>query len=67
MLNLASLYVEGRDPSHGNEEAVQLVEKAMRLGIPAAYDRMGRIMRTVRAWQAIPLGLMPSGKGWRHG
>ena len=41
MLNLASLYVEGRDPSHGNEDAVQLVEKAMQLGIPAAYDRMG--------------------------
>ena len=41
MLNLASLYVEGRDPSYGNEEAVQLVEKAMLLGIPAAYDRMG--------------------------
>nr|WP_308410528.1 tetratricopeptide repeat protein [Janthinobacterium sp. ROICE36] len=41
MLNLASLYVEGRDPLHGEEEAVQLVEKAMRLGIPAAYDRMG--------------------------
>ena len=39
--NLASLYVEGRDPSHGNEDAVQLVEKAMLLGIPAAYDRMG--------------------------
>jgi len=41
MLNLASLYVEGRDPLSGSEEAVQLVEKAMRLGIPAAYDRMG--------------------------
>ncbi|NHQ91479.1 tetratricopeptide repeat protein [Janthinobacterium lividum] len=41
MLNLASLYVEGRDPLHSEEEAVQLVEKAMRLGIPAAYDRMG--------------------------
>ncbi|WP_374198635.1 tetratricopeptide repeat protein [Janthinobacterium sp. UMAB-56] len=41
MLNLASLYVEGRDPLHGEAEAVQLVEKAMRLGIPAAYDRMG--------------------------
>lgn len=41
MLNLASLYVEGRDPPYGNEEAVQLVEKAMLLGIPAAYDRMG--------------------------
>jgi uncharacterized protein len=41
MLNLASLYVEGRDPLYGEEEAVLLVEKAMRLGIPAAYDRMG--------------------------
>ena len=41
MLNLASLYVEGRDPLNGNEVAVQLVEKAMLLGIPAAYDRMG--------------------------
>nr|WP_139842497.1 tetratricopeptide repeat protein [Janthinobacterium sp. GW458P] len=41
MLNLASLYVEGRDPLYGEEEAVQLVEKAMRLGVPAAYDRMG--------------------------
>lgn len=41
ILNLASLYVEGRDPLSGNEEAVQLVEKAMQLGIPAAYDRMG--------------------------
>src|SRR5476649_1378381 len=41
MLNLASLYVEGRDPLYGEEEAVLLVEKAMQLGIPAAYDRMG--------------------------
>ncbi|MDB5908022.1 MAG: hypothetical protein JWP34_2136 [Massilia sp.] len=41
MLNLASLYLERRDPPHGVEDAVQLVEKAMRLGIPAAYDRMG--------------------------
>ena len=41
MLNLASFYVEGRDPLYGEEDAVQLVEKAMRLGIPAAYDRMG--------------------------
>jgi len=41
MLNLASLYVEGRDPTKGIEDAVQLVESAMRLGIPAAYDRMG--------------------------
>lgn len=41
MLNLASYYVEGRDPPHGEEDAVKLVEAAMRLGIPAAYDRMG--------------------------
>lgn len=41
MLNLASLYVEGRDPNSGEKEAAQLVEKAMALGIPAAYDRMG--------------------------
>jgi hypothetical protein len=41
MLNLASLIVEGRDPPRGDEEAVRLVEAAMLLGIPAAYDRMG--------------------------
>jgi len=41
MLNLASLYLEGRDPEHGIEDAVLLVEQGMRLGIPAAYDRMG--------------------------
>jgi hypothetical protein len=41
MLNLASLYLEGHDPAHGEEDAVKLVEEAMRLGIPAAYDRMG--------------------------
>lgn len=41
MLNLASLYIEGRDPMHGTEDALQLVEKAMKLGVAAAYDRMG--------------------------
>jgi len=41
MLNLASLYLEKRDPKHGVEDAVLLVEKAMQLGIPAAFDRMG--------------------------
>jgi hypothetical protein len=41
MLNLASLYLERRDPPHGVEDALKLVENAMRLGIPAAYDRMG--------------------------
>jgi hypothetical protein len=41
MLNLASLYVEKRDPPHGETEAVALVSEAMELGVPAAYDRMG--------------------------
>ena len=41
ILNLASLYVEGRDADHGVSEAVELVEQAMKMGIPAAYDRMG--------------------------
>ena len=34
MLNLASLYVEGRDPPHGESEAVALVLQAIELGIP---------------------------------
>ena len=41
MLNLASLYLEGRDPRHSVSDAVEIVEEAMRLGIPAAYGRMG--------------------------
>jgi uncharacterized protein len=41
MLNLATLYLEKRDPPHGEMEALALVEQAMKLGIPAAYDRMG--------------------------
>lgn len=41
MLNLASLYLENRDPPRGEAEALALVEQAMQLGIPAAYDRMG--------------------------
>jgi hypothetical protein len=41
MLNLASLYIENRVLGLGTEDAVNLVEKAMQLGIPAAYDRMG--------------------------
>jgi hypothetical protein len=41
MLNLASLYVEGRDPPHGEDAALMLVSQAVELGIPAAYDRMG--------------------------
>ena len=46
MLNLASLYLENRDPPHGEIEAVTLVEEAMRLGVPAAYDRMGTYYMT---------------------
>lgn len=41
MLNLASLYVERRDPPNGENEAVALVSEAIELGVPAAYDRMG--------------------------
>jgi TPR repeat protein len=41
MLNLASLYVEGRDRPNGDDEAMMLVSDAMELGVPAAYDRMG--------------------------
>jgi hypothetical protein len=41
MLNLASLYVEGRDPPNGEDAALMLVSRAVELGIPAAYDRMG--------------------------
>ena len=41
MLNLATLYLEKRDPPNGKLEALELVEQAMRLGVPAAYDRMG--------------------------
>jgi len=41
MLNLASLYLEKRDPPHGPDDALALVEEAMRLGVPAAYDTMG--------------------------
>ncbi|MHA6828323.1 tetratricopeptide repeat protein [Ralstonia pseudosolanacearum] len=41
MLNLANAYVEGQGVEHDTEHAVQLVEQAMKLGIPAAYDAMG--------------------------
>jgi hypothetical protein len=41
MLNLATFYLEGRAPERGARDALQLVEDAMRLGVPAAYDRMG--------------------------
>lgn len=45
MLNLASLYVEGRDPPNGESEAVALVSQGLDLGIPAAFDRMGTYYR----------------------
>lgn len=41
MLNLATLYLQKRDPPHGVVDAIELVEEAMKLGIPAAFDRMG--------------------------
>lgn len=41
MLNLASLYLEGRDSENGVESAIKIVEEAMILGIPSAYDIMG--------------------------
>lgn len=43
MLNLASLILSHRNgvPERDPEIAIQWVEKAMKLGIPDAYDRMG--------------------------
>ena len=46
MMNLASLYEEGQgeglyEVKRNIEKSVQIVEDAMRLGIPAAYDKMG--------------------------
>lgn len=43
MLNLASLILgdEQAVPEHNPEAAIRWVEKAMKLGVPDAYDRMG--------------------------
>ena len=41
MLNLASMYLENLDSAKGVADALALVREAMRLGIPAAFDRMG--------------------------
>jgi len=41
MLNLASLYIEGKGLERDSEKAVQLVEKVMLMGVPRAYDLMG--------------------------
>jgi hypothetical protein len=41
MLNLASAYAQGQGVKRNAEQAVLLIEQAMKLGIPAAYDLMG--------------------------
>jgi hypothetical protein len=43
MLNLASLILSDRPgvPEHDPEVAIRWVEKAMKMGVPDAYDRMG--------------------------
>ncbi|ONN67358.1 hypothetical protein BTM36_08215 [Herbaspirillum sp. VT-16-41] len=41
MLNLATLYLRGAGVEHNTELAVQMVEKAMQLGVPRAFDLMG--------------------------
>jgi uncharacterized protein len=41
MLNLANAYAQGEGVPRDTEHAVQIVESAMKLGIPAAYDLMG--------------------------
>jgi len=41
ILNLATAYAYGRGVERDSEHAVQIVEAAMQLGIPAAFDLMG--------------------------
>ena len=41
MLNLANAYAQGAGVPRDTEHAVQILEQAMKLGIPAAYDAMG--------------------------
>ncbi len=41
MLNLANAYAHGEGAVRDTERAVQIVEAAMKLSIPAAYDLMG--------------------------
>ncbi|WP_246216117.1 tetratricopeptide repeat protein [Paraburkholderia agricolaris] len=41
MINLANAYAEGEGVDRDTEHAVQIVEAAMKLGIPAAFDLMG--------------------------
>jgi hypothetical protein len=41
ILNLANAYAQGEGVNRDTEKAVQIVEAAMKLGIPGAYDLMG--------------------------
>jgi hypothetical protein len=41
MLNLADAYAHGRGVQEDTEKGVQIIEEAMRLRIPAAFDLMG--------------------------
>ncbi|HVL07791.1 DUF6396 domain-containing protein [Variovorax boronicumulans] len=41
MINLANAYAHGEGVEYDSEKAVLILEKAMKLGIPAAYDAMG--------------------------
>lgn len=41
MLNLANAYAQGEGVERDTERAVQIVEQAMKLGIPGAFDAMG--------------------------
>lgn len=41
MLNLANAYAQGEGVPRDTERAVQIVEQAMKLGIPGAFDLMG--------------------------
>jgi hypothetical protein len=66
MLNLASLYVEGRDPLYGEEEAVQLVERRCGWAYRRRMTGWERIMRMPQASMATSRVLMPSGKRRRR-
>lgn len=41
LINLANAYAHGEGVQRDTEQAVQILEQAMKLGIPAAYDLMG--------------------------
>lgn len=54
MLNLASFFAEEKNSAEGASDAVELIEKAMKLGIPAAYDRMGTYYKNATGVQGDP-------------